>query len=144
MAAPVLFRIWVFCWAYLCFVDVGWGQRNTPPPPGKIPVVSDGIVYNLHHIPSSCRQPRVLDPEEIKFGIIVKGAKKAIMRDQSPYKVYGNIELDPHSCMYIEPGTTLHFGPGYGMIINGTLIARVSTLCTLTHAGQNVSLYECV
>lgn len=68
----------------------------------------------------------MLDPDEIKFGMVIKSSKKAIMKDQSPYKIYGNIELDKKSCLYIEPGTTLHFGAGYGMIINGTLIGRGS------------------
>ncbi|XP_021367968.1 protein bark beetle-like isoform X3 [Mizuhopecten yessoensis] len=124
MAVSVLFSVLYL--TFVCFVDVGWGQRITPPPPGNLPVVSDGIVYNLRHVPAICREPRVLDPDEIKFGIVIKGSKKALMRDQSPYKVYGNIELDSKACLYIEPGTTMHFGAGYGMIINGTLIARGS------------------
>ncbi|XP_033735968.1 LOW QUALITY PROTEIN: protein bark beetle-like [Pecten maximus] len=124
MAVSVLF--WVLYLTLMCLVDVGWGQRITPPPPGNLPEVSNGIVYNLHHIPAICREPRVLDPDEIKFGIVIKGSKKALMKDRSPYKVYGNIELDSKSCLYIEPGTTFHFGSGYGMIINGTLIARGS------------------
>jgi len=103
-------------------------QRITPPPPGDLPVIANGIVYNLNHVPDVCKDPRILDPEQIKFGIVIKNQRRAIMRDKSPYKVLGNIEVDPRACLFIDPGTTFHFGPGYGILVNGTLIARVSNM----------------
>lgn len=125
----------------LCSVSVSVGQDYiTPPPVGPKPVVANGIVYNLFHlkmVPEICRRPYVLEKVLFEFGVsIKKGEKKAIMRSGSPYKMKGNIELEPQSCLWIEPGTIFHFSPGYGFIVNGTLIARVSVysgnICTST------------
>lgn len=101
-------------------------QIFTPPPPGEKPVISNGIVYNLRHIPVECQQPKVLEFSDIRYGMVLKpNQKRAIMKIYSPYKIHGNIEIPPSSCLYIEPGVTMYFGPGFGMIVNGTLIARV-------------------
>ena len=128
MAADFSWRYGVFCLTFLCVFTFVNGQLHTPPPPGDWPVVVNGIVYNLNWVPEVCKQPRVIGAEEFKFGFVMKNQRKAIMLEHSPYKILGNIEVDPYSCIYIEPGTELQFGPGIGMIINGTLIARVGHL----------------
>lgn len=129
MATEISLKFYIYCILLLTlYVGISMCQINrpTPPPPGTHPVVSDGIVYNLWHIPVECQRPEVMHQSEFRYGTTVPTKrKKAIMRDGSPYKIHGNFALSPLSCLYIEPGTVLHFGPGYGMIINGTLIARV-------------------
>lgn len=117
--------------AAICF-RFGSSQIFTPPPPGEKPVISNGIVYNLRHIPVECQEPRVLEVRQINYGMVLPENKKwAIMKIYSPYKIQGNIEIPPNTCLYIEPGVTMYFGPGFGMIVNGTLIARVNCLCSL-------------
>ena len=107
-------------------IDFSNSQIFTPPPPGEKPVISNGIVYNLRHVPVECREPRVLEAREIRYGMVLPvNSKRAIMKIYSPYKIHGNLEVPPSTCLYIEPGVTLYFGPGYGMIVNGTLIGRV-------------------
>lgn len=103
-------------------------QIFTPPPPGEKPVISNGVVYNLRHIPVECQEPKVLESNDIRYGMVMKpNEKRAIMKIHGPFKVHGNIEIPPTTCVYIEPGVTMYFGPGFGMIVNGTLIARVMT-----------------
>ena len=121
----------------LLSVSVTFGQDPiTPPPKGPKPVVANGIVYNLvylHMVPEICRRPYVLEKVNFEFGIVIrKDEKKAIMRSGSPYKMRGNIELEPKSCLWIEPGTVFHVSPGYGFIVNGTLIARVRNQCVIS------------
>lgn len=94
----------------------------TPPPQvGNKPTVANGIVYYLNHVPDHCKNPYVT---KYPSGGVVQG-KRALMKNDSPHRIYGNIEIPASACLYIEPGTELRFGPGYGIIVNGTLIARV-------------------
>lgn len=48
-----------------------------------------------------------------------------MMKKDNPHIIKGNIQIAATGCLYIEPGTVLKFAPGQGMIVNGTLIARV-------------------
>ncbi|KAL3873372.1 hypothetical protein ACJMK2_036501 [Sinanodonta woodiana] len=103
-------------------------QKITPPPRGQDPVIANGIIYNLWHIPIDCRDPEILAKAEFEGAGIVISTKKAVIRDGRPYKIKGNIEIDPKGCLYIEPGTVFHFAPGRGIMVNGTLIARGSII----------------
>ncbi|KAK3092533.1 hypothetical protein FSP39_004063 [Pinctada imbricata] len=123
-------KVWIECILLLESVIAVVGQVPviTPPPPGPKPAVHNGIIYNLHYlgmVPYSCNDPRLMTLTDFRFGATIKD-KRGIMQEGGPYKVEGNLELAPGSCLWIEPGTVFQFGPGFGMIINGTLIARGS------------------
>lgn len=100
------------------------GLFTRPPQIGDKPIVANGIVYYLGHIPLHCQEPYVT---QYPSGGVVRG-KRALLERDNPHVVYGNIEIPSNSCLWIEPGSVLRFGPGFGIIVNGTLIARVS--CT--------------
>ena len=106
-------------------ISIAFSQRGiiTPPPRlGSKPVIANNIVYYLDHVPDHCRDPFIT---QYKSGGIVRG-RKALLKRDNPHIIYGNIEIPHDSCLYIEPGCVLRFGPGFGIIVNGTLIARVS------------------
>lgn len=98
------------------------GPFTRPPQVGDKPIVANGIVYYLKHIPLHCQEPYVTT---YPFGGIVHG-KRALLERDNPHIIYGNIEIPSNACLWIEPGSVLRFGPGFGIIVNGTLIARVS------------------
>lgn len=98
------------------------GPITRPPQIGNKPIVANGIVYYLNHIPVHCQEPYVTT---FPSGGIVRG-KRALLERDSPHVIYGNIEIPSNACLWIEPGSVLRFGPGFGIIVNGTLIARVS------------------
>ncbi|KAL3873370.1 hypothetical protein ACJMK2_036499 [Sinanodonta woodiana] len=127
VAAMLLVGVILICLTGRVFGAIG-DQRITPPPPGQDPVIANGIIYNLWHIPLDCRDPEILAKAEFEGAGIVISTKKAVIRDGSPYKIKGNIEIDPKGCLYIEPGTVFHFAPGRGIMVNGTLIARGSII----------------
>ncbi|XP_076442507.1 protein bark beetle-like [Babylonia areolata] len=113
----------VFVFITLWFPGAQAYRPFTPPPQtGNKPIVSNGIVYYLNHIPAHCREPLVIT---YPSGGIVQG-KRALLERDNPHVIYGNIEIPPDACLWIEPGCVLRFGPGYGIIVNGTLIARGS------------------
>lgn len=95
---------------------------TAPPQVGDRPIISDGIVWYLRHVPEHCRDPYVI---QYPSGGTVNGKRALIQRD-SPHIINGNIHIPSNSCLYIEPGSLLKFGPGFGIIVNGTLIARGS------------------
>lgn len=96
----------------------------TPPPNiDNRPVISDDRIWFLNHIPEKCRPPLIT---KLTGGGIIRNSLALIKRD-NPHEIKGNIQIAPSGCLYIEPGAVLKFAPGVGMIINGTLIARVSS-----------------
>ncbi|GFR58265.1 scavenger receptor cysteine-rich domain protein [Elysia marginata] len=104
-------------------ISVDGFQPITPPPRRNGgPIVANGRVYYLDHIPKHC-QPPIIDT--FSNGKLVKD-NRAMMKADNPHIINGNIEIAPKGCLYIEPGSALRFAPGVGMIINGTLIARGS------------------
>lgn len=98
----------------------------TPPPPGVDPVEANGRLYNLFYVPKNCKDPFVLVQEEFGGGGLIIKDKKVLMEKYGPYTIQGNIEIAPSGCLVIMPGVKMYFGAGYGIIVNGTLIARVS------------------
>lgn len=98
------------------------GPITRPPQIGDKPIVANGIVYYLKTVPDHCIEPHVTT---YPSGGLVHG-RRAMMKSDNPHVIYGNIEIPPDACLYIEPGTVMRFGPGFGMIVNGTLIARGS------------------
>ncbi|KAK6181325.1 hypothetical protein SNE40_009204 [Patella caerulea] len=107
----------------LCCVTQTFCVFVTPPPmDGDKPVFANGIVYYLNHIPDHCKEPRITT---YSSGGIIRD-KRALVLSDSPHVIYGNIEIAPTGCLYIQPGCELRFGPGFGIIVNGTLIARGS------------------
>nr|KAG5700697.1 hypothetical protein BaRGS_029062 [Batillaria attramentaria] len=100
----------------------GAGDITRPPQIGDKPIVANGIVYYLRTVPDHCIEPYVAT---FPSGGLVYG-KRAMMKSDNPHTIYGNIEIPPDACLYIEPGTIMRFGPGFGIIVNGTLIARGS------------------
>lgn len=98
----------------------------TPPVPGIEPIEANGRLYNLHYVPSKCKDPYLLAQSEIGGGGVVIKNQKVLMEKYGPFHIQGNIEIAPSGCLVIMPGTKLYFGPGYGILVNGTLIARVS------------------
>ena len=100
-------------------------QLITPPPPGRDPVEANGRLYNLFYVPQRCTDPYILAREELRGSIIIKD-RKVLMETYGPYHVQGNIEVAPSGCLVIMPGVKMYFDPGYGIIVNGTLVARVS------------------
>lgn len=119
--------VWLlFCLCCFTSVRISQGQGNlfvTPPPDLGRPVVANGIVYFLHHIdiPDHCLEPRV---SKYPAGAVIRD-RRALMRVDNPHITYGNLEIAPSGCLYIEPGVEMRFGPGFGIIVNGTLISRV-------------------
>ena len=101
------------------------GQRITPPPPGRIPVEANERLYNVEYLPSVCKDPFITVKAEFDGGTTIKN-KQVLMQKYGPFHIRGNIEIAPTGCLVIMPGTELYFEPGVGMIVNGTLIARVS------------------
>lgn len=100
----------------------------TPPPPGVNPVEANGRLYNLFYVPRICKDPWVMVQSEFSGGGIVITGRKVLMQKYGPYHVQGNIEIAPKGCLVIMPGVEMYFGVGYGIIVNGTLIARVGIL----------------
>ena len=100
-------------------------QMITPPPYGVTPVEANGRLYNIRYVPSECKDPYISAREEFEGGITIKN-RQVLMKKYGPFHMKGNIEIAPTGCLVIMPGTELYFDPGYGMIVNGTLIARVS------------------
>ncbi|GFO27981.1 class a scavenger receptor srcr domain with c-type lectin domain [Plakobranchus ocellatus] len=98
------------------------GPITPPPKINDRPVIANGRVYYLNHIPQHC-QPTLIDT--FSNGMLIKD-NRAMMKADNPHIIKGNIEIAPSGCLYIEPGSELRFAPGMGMIINGTLIARGS------------------
>lgn len=122
----------IFVVSFLCTVigiNIGYvrGQWVTPPPPGRIPVEANGRLYNIEYIPGVCKDPYVASKAGFEGGAIIKN-KQVLMQKYGPFHIKGNIEIAPTGCLVIMPGTELYFNPGYGMIVNGTLIARGSYL----------------
>ena len=104
-------------------------QLITPPPYSDTPTEANGRLYNVHYLPDNCLDPWIMVQEEFGGGgIILKSQRRVLLQKYGPYNVQGNIEVDPKSCLVIMPGTEMYFNPGYGIIVNGTLIARVSFL----------------
>ena len=102
------------------------GQRGiTPPPPGRLPVEANGRLYNIEYVPSVCKDPFITAKAEFQGGTTIRN-KQVLMKKYGPFHIGGNIEIAPSGCLVIMPGTELYFEPGMGMIVNGTLIARVS------------------
>ena len=97
------------------------GLITRPPQVGDKPIVANGIVYYLNHIPVHCQEPYVA---RYPSGGIIDG-KRALLERDNPHEIYGNIQIPAGACLWIEPGSVLKFGPGFGIIVNGTLIARV-------------------
>lgn len=94
----------------------------TPPPKESKPVISDGRIWWLRDIvPDHCKPPII---DRFPGGKVIKD-NRALLRTHNPHIIRGNIEIAKTGCLYIEPGSVLKFGPGYGIIVNGTLIARV-------------------
>lgn len=123
MAERLIFILVLTCCAY----SVCSQRYITPPPPGVNPVEANGKLYNINYVPSVCKDPDLMVKEEFSGGGIIIKKKKVLMEKYGPYEVQGNIEIAPSGCLVIMPGTKMYFGPGYGIIVNGTLIARVST-----------------
>ena len=107
-------------WINICLHEAE-AQTTKPPRIGNRPVEGNGMYYYLDHIPERCQQPLITT---LPGGGIIRG-KYAFLKKDSPHIINGNIQIAPSGCLYIEPGTVLKFAPGVGMIINGTLIARV-------------------
>lgn len=109
----------------LCFVEMVSGQIETYTPPPRTsdnkPIESNGIIYYLDYIPKRCQNPYV---RTFPFGGIVD-RPVALVKRQSPHRIGKSIEISPKGCLFIEPGCKLEFAPGEGIIVNGTLIARV-------------------
>ncbi|XP_067681580.1 protein bark beetle-like [Haliotis asinina] len=120
--------VWLlFCLCCFTSVRISQGQGSlfvTPPPDLGRPVVANGIVYFLHYIdiPDHCLEPRV---SKYPAGAVIRD-RRALMRADNPHITYGNLEIAPSGCLYIEPGVEMRFGPGFGIIVNGTLISRGS------------------
>lgn len=99
-------------------------QITPPPQLHDGPVIANNRVYYLKTFPARCGPPLI---DTFPGGFVVKDSR-ALMRNNSPHIIRGNIEIAPTGCLYIEPGSVLKFAPGQGMIVNGTLIARVRFL----------------
>ena len=113
------------CFLVLIPADVQGQFPITPPPRiNNRPQIANGRVYFLDHIPKHCRPPII---DTFPNGKLIKD-NRAMMKADGPHIINGNIEIAPSGCLYIEPGSILKFAPGIGMIINGTLIARVSVI----------------
>ena len=124
MAKPELFTH--VCVLFACFVGLALSQQIiTPPPPQRWPVEANGKLYNLFYVPNKCKDPWVMSNEEFGGGLVLRN-KHVIMEKYGPYNVQGNIEIAPEGCLVIMPGVEMYFNPGHGIIVNGTLIARVS------------------
>ena len=109
-------------------IDDVHGQRQTPPPPGRIPVEANGRLYNVYYLPSVCKDPFITAKAEIQGGTTIRN-KQVLMKKYGPFHIKGNIEIAPTGCLVIMPGVEIYFDPGMGMIVNGTLIARVCMMC---------------
>ncbi|XP_052783699.1 protein bark beetle-like isoform X2 [Mya arenaria] len=110
----------------LWYVTPGEGQI-TPPPPSKIPFEANGRLYNIFYVPEHCKDPFVMVQEDVKGGVVIRNKeRKVLMKKYGPYHIQGNLELEPQACMVIMPGVKMYFDPGFGIIVNGTLIARGS------------------
>lgn len=108
-----------------CYVIFGTGQI-TDPPPGLIPIEANGKLYNLFYVPERCKNPFILGQEDVGGGVVLKNTEKRVLMEKyGPYKIQGNIEIGPKACLVIMPGVVMYFNPGFGIIVNGTLIARV-------------------
>lgn len=120
-----LFLVVIFC----ANVDFAEGQlgKVTDPPPGRHPVEANGKLYNIPYVPGVCKDPYIVAKESFEGGTTIKN-RQVLMQKYGPFHIKGNIEIAPTGCLVIMPGTELYFDPGYGMIVNGTLIARGSYL----------------
>lgn len=118
-----LFLAVIFC----ANIDFAQGQlgKVTDPPPGRHPVEANGRLYNIPYVPGVCKDPYIVAKESFEGGTTIKN-RQVLMQKYGPFHIKGNIEIAPIGCLVIMPGTELYFDPGYGMIVNGTLIARVS------------------
>ncbi|KAH3754675.1 hypothetical protein DPMN_189356 [Dreissena polymorpha] len=106
--------------------DQVFGQI-TPPPEGLVPVEANGLLYNLYYVPTHCKDPFVNVPKDVAGGLLVQNReRKVLMAKYNPYMIRGNIEIEPQGCLVIMPGVKMYFDPGFGIIVNGTLIARGS------------------
>lgn len=113
----------------LCCVKVVFSQGFiTPPPPGVHPEEANGRLYNLYYVPTVCKDPFILAQSEFGGGGIVIKDQKVLMEKYGPYHIRGNIEIAPSGCLVIMPGVKMYFGIGFGILVNGTLIARGSYL----------------
>ena len=112
--------------SYLCLVRIVYSQIETFTPPPRTsdnkPIEANGIIYYLDYIPSRCHNPYV---RTFPFGGLVD-RPMALMRRNSPHRIRKSIEISPKGCLFIEPGCRLEFASGEGIIVNGTLIARVN------------------
>lgn len=117
------------CVVLLCILccEVGFSSGQiTNPPPGLIPIEAHGKLFNLFYVPSICKDPYILGQEDVGGGVVIRDReKKVLMEKYGPYMVQGNIEIEPKGCLVIMPGTVMYFNPGFGIMVNGTLIARV-------------------
>ena len=112
----------------LCYVVIVPGQI-TDPPPGERPIEAHGKLFNINYVPERCKNPSILGQEDVGGGLVIKDRdRKVLMEKYGPYKIQGNIEIEPKACMVIMPGVVMYFDPGFGIMVNGTLIARVGII----------------
>ena len=124
MDSRTIVAITAFLCCVLCCVSAQ--IRITPPPPGRDPVEANGRLYNLNYVPSQCKDPKIIAlPTFGGLGQTIK-EPRVFMPKYGPFLITGNIEVAPSGCLVIMPGTEMFFNPGLGIIVNGTLIARVS------------------
>ena len=78
-------------------------------------------------------------PKDVAGGLLVQNReRKVLMAKYNPYMIRGNIEIEPQGCLVIMPGVKMYFDPGFGIIVNGTLIARVKVFSN--YAGLFLSI----
>lgn len=113
--------------AVVCLSVVFWmanpvsGQITPPPQIHDGPVIANNRIYYLKTFPARCGPPII---DKFPGGTVIKDSR-ALMKKDNPHIIKGLIQIAPSGCLYIEPGAVLQFAPGQGIIVNGTLIARV-------------------
>jgi len=128
----------------VCYFTPGEAQI-TDPPPGRIPVEANGKLYNVVYLPLHCKDPYIVSAQEIRGGLLLHDrTRKVLMKKYGPYHIQGNIEIDPSSCLVIMPGVKMYFDPGFGIIVNGTLIARVSVQPMFFWHLNIFTVYNCI
>lgn len=126
-----LFVGFVCNWLIFCVSVPVFGQITPPPKINDSPVIANNRIYYLKTFPEKCGPPLI---DTFPGGVVIKDSR-AMMKKDNPHIIKGNIQIAPSGCLYIEPGAVLKFAPGQGIIVNGTLIARVR------HAFSHLSHY---